>query len=93
MVNQNKGNSGVAEPAELGDASLCGAVEHLESHKTNNVTALGQVTLLLPVSGCRISWILSPTSVTFSMTNNTKRNQVAHHIVTELAPTFHVMDL
>ena len=27
------------------------------------------------------------------MTTDTKRNQVVHHIVTELAPTFHVMDV
>ena len=31
--------------------------------------------------------------VTFAVTTNAKRNQVAHHIATEPAPGFHVMDL
>jgi hypothetical protein len=32
-------------------------------------------------------------SVAFAMTTNAKRNQVVHHIATELTPPFHVMDL
>jgi hypothetical protein len=32
-------------------------------------------------------------SMTFAVTTNAKRNQVVHHIATELAPAFHVMDL
>jgi hypothetical protein len=32
-------------------------------------------------------------SVTFAVTTNTKRNQVAHHIATEPAPGFHMMNL
>ena len=32
-------------------------------------------------------------SVTFAVTTNAKRNQVMHHIATELAPAFHVMNL
>ena len=28
-----------------------------------------------------------------SMANNAKRNQVVHHIATQLTPVFHVMDL
>ena len=32
-------------------------------------------------------------SVTFAVTTDAKRNQVVHHIVTTLAPKFHVMDL
>ncbi len=31
--------------------------------------------------------------VTFAVTTNAKCNQVVHHIATELAPAFHVMDL
>jgi hypothetical protein len=31
--------------------------------------------------------------VTFAVTNDAKRNQVVHHIATELAPAFYVMDL
>ena len=29
----------------------------------------------------------------FAMTRDAKRNQVVHHIVTELAPGFHMMNL
>jgi hypothetical protein len=36
---------------------------------------------------------LSAPSVTFAVTTGAKRNQVVHHIVTTLAPGFHVMDL
>jgi hypothetical protein len=36
---------------------------------------------------------LSALSVTFAVTTNAKRNQVAHHITTQLTPGFHVMDL
>ncbi len=32
-------------------------------------------------------------SVTFAVTADAKRNQVVHHIATELAPAFYVMDL
>ncbi len=32
-------------------------------------------------------------SVTFAVTTDAKRNQVVHHIATELAPAVHVMDL
>jgi len=32
-------------------------------------------------------------SVTFGVTTDAKRYQVVYHIVTELAPWFHVMDL
>ncbi len=32
-------------------------------------------------------------SVTFAVTTDAKRNQVVHHIITEPAPGFHVMDL
>ena len=32
-------------------------------------------------------------SVTFAVTTEAKRNQVVHHIATELAPRFHVMNL
>jgi hypothetical protein len=32
-------------------------------------------------------------SVTFAVTTDAKRNQVGHHIATELAPAFYVMDL
>jgi len=31
--------------------------------------------------------------VTFAMTTDAKRNQVVHHVATELAPAFYVMDL
>ncbi len=31
--------------------------------------------------------------MTFAMTTDTKSYQVVHHIVTELAPAFYVMDL
>ncbi len=31
-------------------------------------------------------------SVTFAVTTDAKRNQVVHHIATELAPAFYVMD-
>jgi hypothetical protein len=36
--------------------------------------------------------LLGP-SVTFAVTTDAKRNQVVHHIATEPAPGFHVMDL
>jgi hypothetical protein len=44
----------------------------------------------------RILWILlflHTPSVTFAVTTDAKRDQVVHHIATELAPAFHVMDL
>jgi hypothetical protein len=31
--------------------------------------------------------------VVFAVTTNAERNQVVHHIATELTPAFHVMDL
>jgi hypothetical protein len=31
--------------------------------------------------------------MTFAVTTNAKRDQVVHHIATELAPAFYVMDL
>jgi len=31
--------------------------------------------------------------MTFRVTTDAKRNQVMHHVATELAPAFHVMDL
>jgi hypothetical protein len=37
--------------------------------------------------------VLPTPSVTFAMTTDAKRNQVVHHIATELTPAFHVMDL
>jgi hypothetical protein len=34
-----------------------------------------------------------PPSVAFPVTVGAERNQVRHHIATQLAPSFHVMDL
>ncbi len=36
---------------------------------------------------------LPPLSMTFAVTTDAKRNQVVHHIATELAPAFYVVDL
>src|SRR5947209_15606136 len=36
---------------------------------------------------------LTAPSVTFAVTTHAKCNQVVHHIITEPAPGFHVMDL
>ena len=40
-----------------------------------------------------VSLFLPAPSMTFPVTTDAKRNQVMHHIATELAPAFHVMDL
>ena len=37
--------------------------------------------------------LLAAPSVTFAMTTDAKRNQVVHHITTEVAPGLHVMNL
>ena len=42
---------------------------------------------------CRVLFFLPTPSVKLAVTTNAERNQVVHHIVTEAAPWFHVMDL
>ena len=44
-------------------------------------------------ASCEVSLFLPAPSVTFAVTTGAKRNQVVHHIATELAPAFYVMDL
>ncbi len=44
-------------------------------------------------ASCEVQLFLEAPSVTFAMTTDAKRNQVVHHIATELAPAFYVMDL
>ncbi len=44
-------------------------------------------------ASCEVSLFLPAPSVTFAVTTDAKRDQVVHHIATELAPAFYVMDL
>lgn len=44
-------------------------------------------------ASCLLPLFLPATSITFAETPEAKRNQVVHHIATEPAPAFHVVDL
>ena len=55
---------------------------------------------LIPLRTPHVVWlillsrsVLPTPSVALAVTTDAKRNQVVHHIVTELAPAFYVMDL